>query len=271
MRARPRLEAPEYGRIGAVERWFATAGRGAIAGTAAESDGEAMSTSHFEAQALQIPGSLRRQVEGASLATASHIAQIGDSGLRPAVIAINDGEVVLVTRRDTRRWKAADLDRVEGHQIVPREGAPVVIGSWRDPERRTAFLRAVRELLGQPEPAPVALELPPEENKAPVDTDGLAKVVGVLGGIVTVAALASSVSWLGHVEREGVIGLSALVVALLGLPLLICSSKLAGAASRWRPLGIAGVVLGGLGSLLLAFGIYLLIVLSNCDGNCIGG
>ncbi|HMG99369.1 MAG TPA: hypothetical protein VK546_10645, partial [Gaiellales bacterium] len=88
-----------YGRVGAVERWFATAGRGAIAETAAESDGEAMSTSHFEAQALQIPGSLRRQVEGASLATASHIAQIGDSGLRPAVIAINDGEVVLVTRR----------------------------------------------------------------------------------------------------------------------------------------------------------------------------
>jgi hypothetical protein len=30
-------------------------------------------------------------------------------------------------------------------------------------------------------------------------------------------------------------------------------------------------VLGGLGSLLLAFGIYLLVVLSNCDGNCIGG
>jgi hypothetical protein len=161
----------------AVERWSATARRRAIAEAVVPADGAAMSTNDFDAQQLQIPGNLRRRVESASLATASKMAQIGDGDLRPAVIAIDRDELVLVTRRDTRRWKVADLERVDGRQIVPREGAPVAIGSWREPERRAVFLRAVRELLGQPEPAPEALVVPAEEVEA---SWGAAKIVGAV-------------------------------------------------------------------------------------------
>ncbi len=224
-----------------------------------------MSASEYEARhGLHIPESLRRQVETASIATASQVAQIVDGEQRPAVIAIDGDELVLVTQESTHRWPAAELDRVESAQIVPLVGHPVPIAGWLEPAQRSAFLRAGRVLVGQyvlPEHASQS-----QTSQEPVDTSGLAGVAGGLCGIIGVLALVSLVSYVNRWDRENVIGHCAVIAAILALPLLILSIALARIESKWRWVGAVGVVVGSLATLVLAVVVVVAVALGSCDG-----
>ena len=96
-----------------------------------------------------------------------------------------------------------------------------------------------------------------------VSADARAKVVGSLSAIVLTAGIASLLSLCGLGNKAGIIWISAAVVSLLGIPLFCLGVKLAGAKSRWTWLGVAGILLGLAGMLILVFAVLAAIALRN--------
>src|SRR5438034_185265 len=62
-------------------------------------------------------------------------------------------------------------------------------------------------------------------------------------------------------NKTGVIWISAAVVSLLGIPLFCLGIKLTVAKSRWTWLGVAGILLGLAGTLVLVFAVLAAIAL----------
>jgi hypothetical protein len=223
-------------------------------------------------QKVVVPRGVKQALAAAGINGAADVAQVSDGDRQPALLLVCDEEIVLVSKSGAQRWPLAQIETVGRSQILVQDGEEIPVSGWWYAGQGRAFRAKLRARIGQaPDETDVPPVAPPLVVQGPVDAGGLAGVVGVLGGIGTLALVASLFSWTAHVERESIIGTSLFVSALIGLPLLICSIKLASRDSKWRGLGVAGVVLGIAGTLVLAGAILLLIAISNCDGNCIGG
>jgi hypothetical protein len=209
------------------------------------------------AQKLVVSRKLLGALRAARVEHASSAAQVSGGDREPAVTLICDDELVLVTANGATRWPLGEIARVDRESILTEAGGALPISGWWYAAQAREFRAEVRSRIGQPEDADVAPATQAIPSRPPVDAVRLARVVGVLSGIVILAAVVSLVSFYGHVYRGWVIGSCLVLVSLIALPLLIYSVGLARTNSKWGDLGVAGVVFGLLASLVPLAGIVL--------------
>jgi hypothetical protein len=200
---------------------------------------------------LQIPRALNRVLAEAHIASVSHAAKVFDGDAAPALLLIAGGELTVVTRQGVQRWLAAELERVDDHRIVPVHGDPVPIRAWYQASRRAPFLHAVRDLLGQPQPPPAPMPVSTHPERVSVRRP--ATIVAILSAIVAAPALATVASSLfGRGLGSAFLAASVVLAAVAAIPLLVYSLRLAARESRWWPLALLGVIVGGVGVAVLA-------------------
>jgi hypothetical protein len=221
-----------------------------------------------DGRALPITDALAHELAVAAIASATHAAQVVDAELSPALLLLTGGELAYVTRSGTRRWRLAELKRIEGKDIIPRAGPAVTIGDWGATSERADFLRATAARIlaseSETQPGPPVLAGAAGEAASATVTHRcragvLALVAGCLSAVVGGLGLASTSALLFNDPGHGaMLRIFVAATAVLGLPLLIAGFKLARRDSPWRDLGVFGAAIAAATTSALAPGLVAL-------------
>jgi hypothetical protein len=149
---------------------------------------------------IEIPELLGRQLEAAAVDSVSAAAQIVDDELSPALLLIADGELLLVTRNGTQRWKPSEIRRIEATDIVPVTGDLVTFAAWSVTSERADFLRAVSRLVPglstpparRPAPSAITFTEPPQSALSRIAERYADGAVAALSCVAFVVAAASA-------------------------------------------------------------------------------
>jgi hypothetical protein len=128
-----------------------------------------------DGRVLVVAPELKRQLDAASIESASDVAQVVDGDSSPALLLIANGELAFVTTRSVRRWKPTEVKRVEATSIRLVAEPSVEFAAWGAVSERADFLRAVAALLHPPKPAAGAARAEPADVGPAASGAGVAR------------------------------------------------------------------------------------------------